>query len=430
MTESEYIYICINAILYVSWIFLYYRKVRCFNVGMLLLSIWTVSAVFSLLYEPVNFIGHYHKIVLLPFFFIFVLNLIAFNPVLNFRHEKLKGIKANSHWLVWLGYVIGCISLLPFIENFIYFLGHFSDSGLQQLSENMADRYEDASITYAYLSRPALICTRLLGFIGINLLSLLLVSFPLFCSVKKNKFAYIGICLANLSFVLQAYNIFARFRIAVLLVLILANLLIFYNYYSKPLKKKIVKYSIVGFFSILFVFGSITVTRMATRNERSVETITMPMYIGQYLCEAMPNFASDRYLTTDYGHAEAIEAAVRRVILRQDPSEYSKPLKTGNTIGPQFTTYIGDFYISLGPFWIFVVFISASIIFNLIFRNRLSKGVCSLATIYLFIAYLRIFIMGICYDTYAVGSDEFVFELFIIPLMLLFERNNKMISKA
>ena len=423
MTGTEYIYILINAFIYIVWTTYYIKKVRCFNAGVFLLSVWTISAVFALLYEPHNFIGHYNRIAFFPFIFMFLLNTIAFKPVLAFRHEKITTLEANPHLLILLGTIIGCISLLPFVENLMYLMRHSSSEGLEILMDNMDERYADTKLDLFYLSRPALICTRLLGFIGRNLLALLLIIFPLFFPVRKHWFSFSGIVIGNLNFIFQSYNMFARFTIAVHVVIIISCMLILLRYYNKRIKTRIIKWSVVGMVGTMLIFGTITIIRMERFNEeKNYSTISLPLYIGQYLCEGMPNFAADRFSATIFGRHEEMELAIRKSLLREDISKINPPLtrQRGALIGPQFSTYIGNLYLAYGPYCIFVVFIFVSIFVNRFLLVHTFGGRISFASLFFFIVYYRIIILGICYNT--TFGDELVGELFLIPLAFVFEK--------
>lgn len=424
MTRSEYLYIFVNAFIYIVWITYYIKKVRCFNVGVLLLSTWTISAVCSLLYEPNNFIGHYNKISFYPFLFMFFLNVIAFKPVLSFRHEKINILEVNPYLLVLLGSIIGCVAILPFSENLIYLIRNSSSNSLEILLDNMNERYDDSQLALSYLSRQSLICTRLLGGIGLNLLSILLILFPLSCSIKKHWFSFGGIVIGNLNYIFQSYNMFARFNIAIHIILIITCLLILNKYYTKKTRIQIYKWIVMGLAGVFLIFGTITMTRMESVNDEEETTVTIPLYIGQYMCEGMPNFAADRYYATRFDRHEEMELGIRKSLLRENISKLNPPLtrQRGALIGPQFSTYIGNFYLAYGPYFIFVVFFLVSMFVHRFLVGCTYEGKISFASLYFFIAYYRILSLGICYNTYAVASDELVSELFIIPLAFLFEK--------
>lgn len=426
MSSEEFSYIIINALLYVVWLSIYWKKSKHFNVGLLLLLIWTASAVFGILYEPINFIGHHHKLLLFPFFFMFGLNLIAFYPILSLHHENIKGVKANTRLIHLFAIVLGLLSILPFVENTIYLLFHSSSEGFDELLETMNERYDDGDVMYAYYSRPALICVRLIGYLGINHLCLLLVAYPIFFSLKKHKLPYIGLVMCFMNDIMESINTFARFNIAIHISILLSCACLLLPFYVRKLRRKVLRYSVVGL-SVTVVYLSIMTTyRLSGFNEQVRGDVMIAAYLGQYFCEGMPNFAADRYRATVFDRHEEMELGIRKSLFRQKTADLNKnaPLnqKRGALIGPQFSTYIGNFYLAWGPYLIYVVFGFVAVIFTVLFRKNLKKGIFSFASFFLFVAYLRIFILGICYNTYAVSSDELVGELFLIPLYFVYER--------
>jgi hypothetical protein len=352
------------------------------------------------------------------------LNVIAFRPVLTFRHEKINILEANPYFLVLLGGIIGCVAILPFSENIIYLIKNSSSKSLEILLDKMNERYDDSQLALSYLSGPALICTRLLGGIGLNLMSILLLLFPLFCSIKKHWFSYGGIVIGNLNYIFQSYNMFARFNIAIHSILIITCLIVLHKYYTKKIRIQIFKWLGIGLVDVSLIFSTITVTRMEEVNDVEETTISTPLYVGQYLCEGMPNFAADRYSATIFDRHEEMELGIRKSLLRENISKLNPPLtrQRGALIGPQFSTYIGNFYLAYGPYYIFVIFFLVSAFVYRFLVVHTYEGKLSFALFYFFIAYFRILSLGICYNTYAVASDELVGELFLIPLAFVFEK--------
>lgn len=415
----------INAILYVGVLFIYWVGTKRITIGTFLLIIWSISAVGAIWYEPNNFIGHLHKIQLWPFFYMFALNLIVFFPFLKFRHDQSMYIYANTMVLIRLCLFIGFLSVLPLCENIVRALTYSSDSGMHELYELFEDRYTSDYDPLSYLSTYARYCTRLLGFIGTNLTTFLLVIFPLFFNIKNNKLAFTGIIIANLNFFIQSMNIFARFAIAVQVVMLLSGFIIVYYFYAIELRKKISKYFFLLLSLMLVSFVTVSIYRLEGRNNNNNENdVNMVLYIGQYLCEGMTNFSADRSRATIFDRREELEIAIRKSLLRE--KEITKyRTKTdgyrGELTGPNFSTWIGNFYLALNPIGtIFFFFLSSFFIYRFTKKNI----ILSFAQCYLLIAYLRMMILGICYNTYAVGADEFVGELFLIPFMFLTERKD------
>lgn len=419
---SEYIFIVANAIAYVVLFILYYKKVQHVNTGVILLFIWAISAVGSILYEPVNFIGHNNKITLIPYIYLFIANFIMFYPILSFKPELVKTLSINTYIFKRLCLIILLLSILPFTENCIYATSHMNQSGMEELQMLMNERYEDPSITYAYLSRPALICTRILGFIGINILSLMLILFPIILPIQKNKLLFGGIILANANYMLEGINIFARFKIIIQILMIIFIFVMFKDFYKEKLRKIVLRYAFITFGAISFIFMAITVHRLNNIQEKSdAYNISMFTYIGQYSSESMGNFNANMWAATKHTNMDRFKYAIMRNFNNIKRDRQTESFYLGYNSG-QFYTAVGDYFRAYGSYITLIIIIIPAWIFTRIYKN---KQKLTLSGAILFLLYARMPLLGFTYNSYAVSSDEFIFTLLLLPLLFLYENSHK-----
>lgn len=422
---NELILVTINSIAYIVLFGWYAHKVKALNTGVMLLGLWAISSLGAILYEPVNFIGHNHKITLVPYIYLFIMNIIMFYPILNFRDELTKAIKVNIKIYKYLCLLVSIICILPFFENLIYAFSHISQSGIEQLQQLMNDRYEDSKIVLAYLSRPAVICTRLLSFIGINVTSILLVLFPLVLPIRKHKWLFIGVIMANMNFMLQGFNTFARFIIFIHLVILMFASILVYRYYLIELRKKFIRYSTCIIGGIVFIFATITFSRMANWEEQRNNSISIYAYVGQYMSEAMGNFNANMWPVKKHTEMGRFKYAILKSLFRKkiDRDRSEESFYLGYYSGAFFTA-VGDYYRAYGAYTTAIIIIISSILFTRLLKQHKT---ISITTIMLLIFYARMPLIGFLYNTYAVSADEFIGNLFLIPIVYYLEKNRSII---
>lgn len=423
---NELVLVAINATAYVMLLAWYYHKVQVLNIGVMLLSLWAISALGTILYEPINFIGHNHKITLMPYIYLFIMNIIMFYPVLIFRNEFISSIKINIKIYKYLCCFISIICLLPLFENLLYASSHMSQSGVEKLQQLMNDRYEDPRITLAYLSRPAILCTRLLNWVGINMVSMLLVLFPLVLPIRKHRLLFIGVIMANINFMIEGFNKFARFTIFIHIVMLVIIFILAYRFYLAELRRKIIKYSISAIGSIIFIFVIITISRMDNREEQTNTSVSLYAYVGQYMSEAMGNFNANMWPVEKYTDLDRFKYAILKNLFREDITRdrSEESFYLGYYSGA-FYTSVGDYYRAYGPYITAIIIILSSFLFSILFKH--SKTI-SMSGIILFIFYARMPLMGFLYNTYAVSADEVAGALFLIPIVYYFEKNKGVVS--
>lgn len=421
---NEYLLVLLNAIAYIAMFIWYYKRMKCINAGIFLLLVWGCSAVGSVLYEPVNFVGHNNEIALVPYVYLFIANFIMFYPVLCFRSDLLRSITINKRVFKALCLGLLILSILPFFENFLYAIGHMNQKGMEQLQMLMNERYEDASITYAYLSKPALICTRLLGFIGVNIIALMLVLFPLVLSIKQHKWLFAGLVITNVNYILEGINIFARFKIIIVLMMIVFVFVIFRNFYEKGLRKILFRYAIISFGAITVLFTIMTIYRLSNfQEDRGMYDISMFAYVGQYASESMGNFNANMWPVDKQTDIDRFKYAFVRFFTNVRRDKQAESFYLGYNSG-LFYTAVGDYVRAYGKYVAMIIVLVSSFIFTRIFKNKRSM---TLGSILLFLLYARVPLLGFTYNTYAVSGDEFLFSLFFIPLLLVYEKYGKSI---
>jgi len=418
---NELFWVVLNGIAYFVLFFVYWKKVKNFNSAVFVLFLWMLSAVGAILYEPVNYMGHVHKITFLPYLYLFTMNFIMFYPLLRFRDDLIMIIKVNKNMVKGICIVIGILAILPFIENLIYAIKHMSSSGIIQLQEKMNDRYIDAKDSLKFLSRPAIICYRLLCVIGMNMTTLCCMLFPIIFSVKKNKLILIGLIMANISFMLLGYNLMARFMIIIHIFLFIFVFFFLKNFYSVKIKQLFKKSFIIGGSTLLLLFIAMTFSRLRNFENTTKNVVSVYAYVGQYMSESMGNFNANMFASEKYIGMDAFQSAIIHKLLRQEQEDHRHVNEISMYLGyhsSQFYSAVGDYCRAYGKGTTVFIVIISSIVFTILLKR---EETISFSRILLFLMYARMPLIGFCYNTYAVAGDEFVGLLFIIPIVRLFE---------
>ena len=416
---NEIVFVTLNGIAYLILFVWYCRKVRYINLGVFMLFLWALSALGAILYEPLNFIGHRKNITLEPYIYLYVLNFIMFLPVLIFRDDLLGQIKVNPTIIQIISIVIGLLSLLPFVENTLYAFSHSDQEGLERLQELMTERYQDGKVALAYMSFPAKICYRLLTYIGINVITLLFFIYPLVFPIKKCWLTFLGVIMANLTLILQGYCMMARFMIFIQLVMLLSVFVVLRKFYTKDLMREIKRWCGIGGGCVAVVFFIMTVSRLNNFTDSTKQSLSVYVYVGQYMSESMGNFNANMWPTDKYVDSDRFKYAIERYLLRsvkaRDRNVESAHLGYSSA---QFYTSVGDYYKAYGKYLTVLIVIASSLFFMKLFKR---KKTITFSTLLLFLFYARLCLLGFCFNTYAVSSEEFVAALFLIPLYRFFE---------
>lgn len=378
--------IYINFILFLC-IFLYFLKKKVDFVNLYLLFLWTISALFSILYSQSDIFRNLHKFTLLPFVYLAVLFFIYF---INVKSSPLKKITVcKSPLLMPIIWIISCTAYIPFTEIMYYFFsGGIDFSNIADIKDEYTSGEYDAREILSVFSSKLYGFSAYSWFLSPILFFYYLVISP---STKISKFFASGLIISYLNPLLLGMTVGTRGALLWALLYFFQVFLFFRHVIPRKTKKIINKGFFIMSIGIMTIFLIITINRF-TVDRYSNYSITDWFY--RYLGESFCNFNTECWYTRgttnglncfsyfssfvggdgqrdytmlekitgtrmnvyntlfgdllyDFGHIVTIFI----VIILSMIARYLKP-KNGNMILPNFFLYSVCFYILLSGFLI------------------------------------------------------------------------------
>ena len=407
---SETLCTVINAILYIVLFLIYQRKVKSYDSGSFILSLWLTCAVVGVLYEPINIYGHMRDITLWPYLYLFVCNLFLLLPILFFRANKIIDIGVDQKLLYKFAIFVVIMSIFPFTESLIFYAKNYSNTSMMLDAFN--ERYEDSSTTYYYLSTFSRRITHIHHSIRTIILFMVFYMPSMHYKPQGFKFVYFGICLSALLIPLESLCLLARFQVVIAAFMGFYVYLIVRNVYSNELKNKsfkMVKYAIVVFAVLQLVQ---TANRYINYTENlNKESVGMLAYLGQYLGESMGNFNGNIVHSNYYFGTDPILRTYGELLgLSFEKSRYFENRFHTN----QFFTVVGEFWRAYGGISTFFIFTIGFVVIGS-WIKKINYSMVPFFSLMLFLLYSKLAIVGIFYHAYFVGK----YELIVIPFVSL-----------
>lgn len=411
----------LNSLLYVGALYYYYRKVRVLNVGVFLLILWALSSLLSIYYSTTGIYVWNHEITILPFIYLFVLVLIYFRPILNFRNELISAIWTNDRTVVFVAIIISLIGFLPFIEQLMQSFKVATGMSGSAVAELIESRYgDDTYDQFYYLSSVG----RKLNWLNNALAMLAMILFLyLLTKTKKNKLLLLGLGCSIMSVFLQAFNLSARFQIVKNLFLFFFLYIVFYKFYEENFRKKLTRNITIIILVVFIAISVISYFRFSGLLEaRSDIYYSIFDWLSLYFSEGFLNFNGDMWYIDDYCLGRNTAYIFRNLF---DPStdifyrNYYQLEDITHIRMNVFYTMIGDIYSDFGPIGTFFVAIMVSVFFSRLCRIEPSLPLSKIILISLI---AKINLIGFTYYTF-VGDAIQVVIMPIFSLFLHFQEN-------
>lgn len=412
----------LNSLLYCFAAAWFWKKTKCINVGLTILILWTISALFAIYYCQTGMHVWRRDFTLFPFVYLFVLFLISIFPFLKLNEWKINTITTNKKVIDKFAIAIGVIAIIPFLENFFQVF-HTVQSGGNEMMEMFKSRYTDDKFDqYYYMSG---IGKKLLWInnnfaIVANCLLLYYVSFS-----KINKKIICGLLISIVTIYLAAYNTGARYIIIKNLLLLLFYILVFFRFIDEKKKKILMKYSLI----VVGSFVSMTVAISIYRFTDMQDSVSYSLFdwLSWYLSEGFLNFNGDMWYIDKYlwgrntMFLERYMFAITDHIEGRDFQSFESLLRITMNI---FYTMIGDFYADFGPWLTPVVFISISAVFYVLCK---SKRNMPLSRLVLLGVWAKACMIGFTYYTYHGDEYQTILTPLIFLMLVFFEKQSNKI---
>ncbi|MBQ4406386.1 MAG: oligosaccharide repeat unit polymerase [Bacteroidales bacterium] len=410
----------------------YYKKKTFFKIGLLVLGIYTFSALMSIIFyvQPASVFLLNGKITFWPCLYWLVVFYFTFIPISKFDRLSFRTINYNINLIRIFMYIGVLVSIIPFFEQIVIIsrigggIGSNFATGLAELHDD-----EDALSVISPLSR-----------------------FLLKINTSVNDFAYIVFLVAILQpkidqkIILSALFIIATrslmgvvsghrtgFVEVILKFCVIACIVwpIISNDRKKILKK--IGFIVLCFFGMFFIV--ITVGRHTYYSEDH-SNFTLLYFLSRYLGEGFVNFS--QYLpymknTTDGYFCLWSEQWLLGMNPPEYTWEYSRGFLTSHQGIPQriFYTYIGNFVQDFGFIFSFVILTTLPIVIgNCIKTNSYSIDISFL---YLFISvYITIMVYGFTSYKFVTSHSKYLLYdiVFYIVLRIFEQKKQNIISNT
>ncbi len=392
--------VLINLILYLVTLLFYWKKVKTIDNGLILLFTYTFVAfacLVNLILNPLDQIEY----TVLPFIYLFIINLFFFRPFLQSKiniTDKLKIKKSPIYFIFIYLYII--------LAGVVLFYGY--DSTIQIILRNdwnsvRQDIYAGNNNVYEnQIERFAKV------FIGFLQPMAILFFFYLLTDEfsRKHRVTIIMLLLAIiLPSTITIISVASRGMVILLFVQFLVSYFIFKNKFSKKINQTIFKGGIA--LLAVFLIYSISVTKSRFEENASSDLGAQDSLIF-YFGHSMLTFAYGltdtirEFLWGDYllGKEEILKVGIDNLL--------------GTHFDTKFFTYVGALYLDFGPFFTLIIAVIFPLIMSLIFQFK--KNV-DMADLMIYVYYLTFLINGV----FVVGIGYYIGWIMIFIIYFIFK---------
>jgi len=355
----------VNASVYILTLLIYVYKVRCFNLGTMLLSLYAVSActsVFFYNHELFELSIHDSVMTWQPFIYLYIVLMIFFFPVLKFRSDKIESVEfSESFKFNVLVYLVIFTSLVCMVIYFPFMIkgmeGDIGENRTSVMTEGLKlDMNPIVSITVR---------------VGIALRDIAILLFFYMLAYQREKrilLILLGIC-AFVAPIVVSLAWSARTIVLFLLFSFLTCYLLFYKTLTKKIKLTInwIFASVFGFLFIIFLI--ISFARFGENDLFGID-----FFMLKYIGENFINFNGILYDQVDnYLYGGNSFPIFRRLL----GLEYWTSIADFRDYADYFTgvpvwifyLFVGTFYLDFGPRITFFIALVICVIGYRYFKN-------------------------------------------------------------
>jgi oligosaccharide repeat unit polymerase len=416
--------IILNALLYVSFFFIFYLKKKRLDLGVLILLVFAISNVISVFYYSFDYVRpNFNNITFQPFLYLFILYIICLVPFQRISDKHINSISAKGS-LPFL-FILSCslifISIVPLIENIVLVIKNRGNDAIISSIYDSRNQGEKIEI-YSLLGRR-------LNYISSLFLTTSIICFFYFLSLPKRRNLLIfGLSLIIVNNVLYYYNTSNRAGIIICFLFIITCFFLFKNILDKRVLS-FIKYT--GFFFILLVITIIGIVTAARLDNSSNTEITALSWLSLYGGEGSLKFNNDLWHIKYHTNGDDIFCFVKNLLgfetfkesLARD-NYYN--LKNGIQI-ENFYTVLGDVFFDFG---LVLTPIFCFIINRIIYFLTRKREVYPLDIIFLIAFFAHIFILGFSAFIYRSYDAQFglIFPFIVICILYLNRKSKRRIS--
>ncbi len=253
----------LNATVYTITLLIYYVKSKSFNVGTLILLLYSFTAWASVLFYNHNLFRysiHYSKITLLPFIYLYIVLMLFFYPFLKFKSNNIKYIKPpnpNKFSVIIIG--------LTIVQFFDFLL---QIPSINQILHNNINWGETRSVIYEnedwfWFNKYSLLSHIHLLAGALTPLVLTLAFYSYFVLQVRNKWNAIFFYVTILTLVINQILVAGRGMLLIRIIFLLSLVLLFRGFIPEKKLKKLKFLSIAFVVPFIFFFISVSQSRFS-----------------------------------------------------------------------------------------------------------------------------------------------------------------------
>lgn len=362
--ESGSLYILVfNALLYLLLFYKYYKSVRRITPLVFVLALYGIISVvaISLYVDPIS---DYKVMKLWPFLYLFLLLFVSFYPLAVFERRKNKKFKRPSTLLISLFSWMICFVALLFIVKSIPKLGSASFGDVTDVASAYADFRGDDSANKDFGIIDGL--NSIFRYFYIFLL------FYYFSSSRKEKYVFITVfSIAVIVSVLLDLSNGVRGPILGTAFQVICALLLFLDYYSVAVRKRVKRIMIVLSGFMIIAFSIITIGRFSSE-QNAVEN-AMSYYAKSYASQSFLNFNQYGLDNGGLRYGDKTVPIIRKIMGLSYSKSYMErrnhfwQLHMDDSV---FYTFIGDFTLDFGPVGAAVVLLIIFLFYYVFLRRK------------------------------------------------------------
>ncbi len=411
-----------NALLYTLTLFLYFIKNKSLNVGVVLLSLYTIAAWASVLlenHELFIFSIHYSKITIEPFVYLYIALMLFILPLLRFKSNEITHITPPSETKLSL-----LIKVLIIINIFciIIQIPTIQDMGVEINWEELKGTHYESEIRFWFYKYSILSHINLLGtaFLPISMA----LSFYAYFLLDRNKlytvFFYSTLLLEILVTIVNGN----RGNIIIDIVFMFCMYLLFKKFISEKKIKKLRYLLIITSLPLILFFITITQSRFGSE--------MVSYYNIKYAGESFINFNGlmyDNLQGTTNGRAYF---TLFNRVFNPESIDFETGIqkwdfieKETNVRGQYFYTLIGALCFEFGKVGTVFIAISFLIIASMILNRNKS---ITIPQVLFFATSVYLIINGVFFFKLQ-GTTGNLTILLLIVLMIYFSKSEKAIKK-
>lgn len=373
-------------ILWCCLLFYYIRRDKNVSLGIVLLLLYTIQSFVALLvYTAPQSDYKGLDMQIWPFFYLFVLIYISLKPILDLKECSLSSIeipnsKINTALCVFFSLfaIISIINIWPQIGN-----------GLQLMmvsdNEGILDVYGDSTA----IKSTQRSFSGIFSFQGVisNMSSYIipLLFFTYYVKKERSRLVLVLLSIALLQGPLTGIANASRLQL-IDQIFVFFLLFFFFRPYIRQKDKRTFKWGFLILISLLFlVLARITIARTSPRT-----------YTGDTLYNIESYFASgpinfNAYCMDANGTREGYRVAplFLQIMGKESltPEQVRFKFQHMKIDSSSFTTYVGDFVLDFGPVATFFIFLSLSVLFSLMLRNRRSLNYGQVTVVFIIVKF-------------------------------------------